>query len=154
MSQTLDAVLYKGQTMPEKNRFPAVLTPICVHGTQDPCVSTSTALALGRNNGGENAVCQYGHVAGSLTARHDSSPCADRGQSVVATAMRVRRLTPVECERLQGFNDNHTMVPHRGKPAADGPRYKAIGNSWAVTCARWIGFRIQMQLKAANDNNQ
>lgn len=54
----------------------------------------------------------------------------------------VRRLTPVECERLQGFPDGHTDVLHRGKPAADGPRYKAIGNSKAVPVVRWIGRRI------------
>ena len=57
----------------------------------------------------------------------------------------VRRLTPRECERLQGFPDDWTRVPYRGKPAEecpDGPRYKALGNSWAVPCARWIGERI------------
>ncbi len=58
--------------------------------------------------------------------------------------MGVRRLTPTECERLMGFPDNWTLVPHRGKPASDGPRYKAIGNSMAVPCMRWIGERIQM----------
>jgi DNA (cytosine-5)-methyltransferase 1 len=56
----------------------------------------------------------------------------------------VRRLTPRECERLQGFPDDYTLVPHRGKPAADGPRYKALGNSMAVPVMRWIGERIQM----------
>ena len=56
--------------------------------------------------------------------------------------MAVRRLTPRECERLQGFPDDYTLVPHRGKPAADGPRYKALGNSWATTNAQWIGERI------------
>ena len=55
----------------------------------------------------------------------------------------VRRLMPVECERLQGFPDGHTAIIWRGKPAADGPRYKALGNSWAVNCARWIGRRIE-----------
>lgn len=54
----------------------------------------------------------------------------------------VRRLTPTECERLQGFPDDHTLVQHRGKSAADGPRYKAIGNSMAVPVMRWIGKRI------------
>lgn len=60
----------------------------------------------------------------------------------VAVGMRVRRLTPVECERLQGFPDNHTLISWRGKDAADcpdGPRYKAIGNSMAVPVMRWIG---------------
>ena len=59
--------------------------------------------------------------------------------------MQVRRLTPVECERLQGFPDGYTAIPWRKKPAADcpdGPRYKALGNSWAVPNVRWIGERI------------
>lgn len=59
---------------------------------------------------------------------------------VAATA--VRRLTPRECERLQGFPDDYTLVPYRGKPAADGNRYKALGNSMAVPCMAWIGERI------------
>lgn len=54
----------------------------------------------------------------------------------------VRRLTPRECERLQGWPDDHTLVPYRGKPMADGPRYKIIGNGWALPCVRWIGRRI------------
>jgi len=58
----------------------------------------------------------------------------------------VRRLTPVECERLQGFGDNYTQIPWRKKPAdqcPDGPRYKALGNSMAVPCMEWIGKRIK-----------
>jgi len=63
--------------------------------------------------------------------------------SVMTPAMQVRRLTPVECERLQGFQDNHTNIPWRGKAEApDGPRYKALGNSMAVPVMRWIGERI------------
>ena len=62
--------------------------------------------------------------------------------SCVATAMSVRRLTPRECERLQGFPDDYTLVTYRNKPAADGPRYKALGNSMAVPVMRWIGERI------------
>lgn len=56
--------------------------------------------------------------------------------------MRVRRLTPVECEKLQGFPPGYTDVLYRGKPAADGPRYRALGNSMAVNVMRWIGGRI------------
>jgi DNA (cytosine-5)-methyltransferase 1 len=64
----------------------------------------------------------------------------------VATSMQVRRLTPVECERLQGFHDHHTNIPWRGKAEApDGPRYKALGNSMAVPVMRWIGERINKQ---------
>jgi len=63
----------------------------------------------------------------------------------VAQAMTVRRLTPRECERLQGFPDDHTLIPWRKKAAddcPDGPRYKALGNSMAVNCMEWIGERI------------
>ncbi len=56
----------------------------------------------------------------------------------------VRRLMPVECERLQGFPDNYTLIPHRGKPAADGPRYKALGNSMAVPCMQWLAVRLMV----------
>jgi DNA (cytosine-5)-methyltransferase 1 len=62
----------------------------------------------------------------------------------VATQSAVRRLTPRECERLQGFPDDYTLTPHRNKPMADGPRYKALGNSMAVPVMHWIGKRIQM----------
>lgn len=65
-------------------------------------------------------------------------------QQGVLTPMAVRRLTPRECERLQGFPDDYTLVEYRKKPAADGPRYKAIGNSMAVPVMRWIGERIKM----------
>jgi DNA (cytosine-5)-methyltransferase 1 len=155
-------------------------------------------------------ITQFGNIAGSLTARHDSSPCADRGQNVVAqpvaftrcdngqdaainvtptmrcgsnysahlavaqpiaptltatndpsrspqssevtqqveavhsASMQVRRLTPVECERLQGFPDNYTNIPWRkGTESPDGPRYKALGNSMAVPVMAWIGKRIK-----------
>lgn len=62
---------------------------------------------------------------------------------VLATSSAVRRLTPRECERLQGFPDDYTLISYRGKPAADGPRYKALGNSMAVPVMRWILSRIE-----------
>ncbi len=71
---------------------------------------------------------------------------AAQGDSVMQ-ASAVRRLTPVECERLQGFPDNYTQIPWRNKPAEncpDGPRYKSMGNSMAVPVMRWIGSRIEM----------
>lgn len=77
----------------------------------------------------------------------DSRSSAD----VVQYGMQVRRLTPIECERLQGFPDNHTLIGWRGKDAdecPDGPRYKAIGNSMAVPVMRWIGERIAAALPA------
>ena len=68
----------------------------------------------------------------------------------IATSMMVRRLTPVECSRLQGFPDDYlSQVPWRGKATPpDGPMYKALGNSWAVPNVRWIGKRIQEALNA------
>ena len=63
----------------------------------------------------------------------------------IAQAMTVRRLTPRECERLQGFPDDYTLIPWRKKAVGDcpdGPRYKALGNSMAVNCMEWIGERI------------
>lgn len=166
-----------------------------VHGTQDPCVSSDTAFALGRNSGRENAV--FAIQAGALRTNPLSGPDgvgvqADhaytlearaevqavavtlRGREGGATAelgdelagclrassgggdkphalirSAVRRLTPRETERLQGFKDDYTLIPWRGKPAEecpDGPRYKAIGNSKAVPVVRWIGRRIQREL--------
>ena len=71
----------------------------------------------------------------------------------VLTAMQVRRLTPRECERLMGFPDDYTLIPWRKKPAdqcPDGPRYKALGNSWAVPVVRWIGERINAAVELAS----
>lgn len=94
-------------------------------------------------------------VAQTITSNYgkqvDNSDTA-LGPNVVASSSAVRRLTPRECERLQGFPDDHTMIPWRGKPAEDcpdGPRYKAIGNSKAVPVVRWIGMRIQRELERA-----
>ncbi|MBV2213654.1 phage N-6-adenine-methyltransferase [Klebsiella pneumoniae] len=101
-----------------------------VHGTQDPDTNLEFAHTLGRNHGQENAI---------------------------SNGVLVRRLMPVECERLQGFPDNHTQISWRGKEATecpDGPRYRAIGNSMAVPVMRWIGERIASALpvkKSAGD---
>ena len=69
-------------------------------------------------------------------------------------AMQVRRLTPKECERLQGFPDDYTLIPVRGKQAADGPRYKALGNSMAVPCMAWIGRRLEMVARLTDEANE
>jgi DNA (cytosine-5)-methyltransferase 1 len=66
----------------------------------------------------------------------------------------VRRLTPRECERLQGFPDDYTLIQYRGKPAKDGPRYKALGNSMAVPVMRWIGERIAMVEAIINEGKE
>jgi DNA (cytosine-5)-methyltransferase 1 len=74
-----------------------------------------------------------------LLDRDDDPAEKSLGRSVIA-----RRLTPKESERLQGFPDNYTAVTFRKKPAADGPRYRALGNSMAVPCMAWLGYRIHM----------
>jgi len=93
---------------------------------------------------------QHHNPQPSSTAQLTTKNCAFvRGDSPMAQqAMAVRRLTPRECERLQGFKDDHTLIPWRGKSpqdCPDGPRYKALGNSMAVPCMAWIGRRIAGQ---------
>ncbi|EKL1664951.1 Dam family site-specific DNA-(adenine-N6)-methyltransferase [Salmonella enterica] len=137
-----------------------------VHGTQDPDTNHELAHTLGRNHGQENAIITEpytiairGREEGStVEVRNDGTANAlltpnggraGMGVGAVGWGMQVRRLTPVECERLQGFPDNHTLISWRGKDAADcpdGPRYKAIGNSMAVPVMRWIGERIAAAL--------
>ena len=128
------------------------------------------------NAGGQIAVCITGDITHTLKAEgfDGSEDGTGRGQPIVAAVSptlragnmrnnsnpsteadmlvggsQVRRLVPVECERLQGMADGYTLIPWRGKPAEecpDGPRYKAIGNSKAVTVVRWIGRRLLLQL--------
>lgn len=91
----------------------------------------------------------------ALTLAKQSPTGGGQVQSVL-TAMQVRRLTPRECERLQGFPDDYTAIPWRKKPASecpDGPRYKALGNSMAVPVMRWIGRQIEKSV-VANDNRR
>jgi DNA (cytosine-5)-methyltransferase 1 len=97
-------------------------------------------------NQGENA--QYDI---KITQGETMSSLVAKGPHGVATqkppTMAIRRLLPVECEKLQGFPPKWTEIPYRGKPAdqcPDGPRYKACGNSMAVPCMAWLGQRIQM----------
>ena len=69
---------------------------------------------------------------------------AEHNYQFARVGYRVRRLSPIECERLMGMEDNWTLVPYNGKPAKDGPRYKALGNSMCRNVMSWIGSRIQM----------
>ena len=145
-----------------------------VHGTQDPDTNLELAHTLGRKHGQENAIFSEpftlairGRNEGStVEIRNDGvanallTPNGGRagmGVGAISWGMQVRRLMPVECERLQGFPDNHTLISWRGKEATecpDGPRYRAIGNSMAVPVMRWIGERIVAALpvkKSAGD---
>jgi DNA (cytosine-5)-methyltransferase 1 len=133
-------------------------------GVSDALVARGPHAVLPAQNGtipqayrmaafGEHSDAANGHIIPEVahciqTTCHDYSRAGGFNmvaQPAVATAMQVRRLTPTECERLQGFPDQHTLIPWRNKPAAecpDGPRYKALGNSMAVPVMAWIGQRI------------
>jgi DNA (cytosine-5)-methyltransferase 1 len=89
-----------------------------------------------------------GNIVGALSAERGS-----KQQNYIQQSMTLSRLTPIECERLQGFPDDYTKIPWKKKPAdecPDGPRYKAIGNSWAVPVVTWIGERIAKELSKNN----
>ncbi|MBA1179577.1 DNA cytosine methyltransferase [Pseudomonas psychrotolerans] len=130
----------------------AVLAFSCKDHGADAGHIAPTLRAMGHgeshaNAGGQVAVCVTGDIAHTLKAEgfDASEDGTGRGQPMVPGERGVRRLTPRECERLQGFPDDHTLIPWRGRPAAecpDGPRYKAIGNSKAVPVVRWIGRRL------------
>jgi len=124
--------------------------------TQDPISSSDGSThAMGcESKGGAATVAVAfdtynqtvtGDTAQTLCSRGDTPGGSAHLVPAIQTAMQVRHLTPVECERLQGFPDGYTAIPWRKNPASecpDGPRYKALGNSWAVPVVRWIGRRI------------
>lgn len=144
---------------------------VAVHGSQDPIVSEEIGHPVGRNSGLENCIVEgdepytlairgRGEDGCRLEARQDGvanallTPTGGRsgiGVGAIGSVQHgVRRLTPMECERLQGFRDEITRIPYGGKAAEDcpdGPRYKAIGNSWPVPVAAWIGERIEECMK-------
>jgi DNA (cytosine-5)-methyltransferase 1 len=120
---------------------------------KDGAPSNVTApLSADADRGDQDTVVASCEVSSSLRAnpgsgwRSNGTPV----EGVVISPMAVRRLTPKECERLQGFPDGYTAVTYRGKPASDGPRYRALGNSMAVPVMAWMGQRIQMVEEAAD----
>jgi DNA (cytosine-5)-methyltransferase 1 len=126
---------------------------VAFHPTQDPISSTdgSTHCMGTGSSRGDATIAVACCVAPTITAGNDpsrspqSSEVTQQVAAVHSASMTVRRLTPRECERLQGFPDDWTMIPYRGKPpdeCPDGPRYKALGNSMACNCMSWIGERI------------
>ena len=105
------------------------------------------AVAFAQNQLGE---VRTGDVFNTLNTNSNAS---GRNTPMLINQMAVRRLTPTECERLQGFPDSYTKIPWRNKPAEecpDGPRYKALGNSWAVPVVAWIGKRIDLAIELRN----
>ena len=130
---------------------PRVMMPVAFHPTQDPISSAEVCHSIGANENATAAVaigadCFNGDLTGevSMTLKAaEGNPAVNH--PTIIQAMQVRRLTPVECERLQGFPDNYTAIPWRKKPTEDcpdGPRYKALGNSMAVPVMAWIGQRL------------
>jgi DNA (cytosine-5)-methyltransferase 1 len=134
------------------------IVPIAFHPTQTPISSNEVCHSIGANSNATAAVAQtmafdLAQIT-SATNRSKVDPSLpsstiSKGSNMhVANTMAVRRLTPVECERLQGFPDNYTNIPWRkNDESPDGPRYKALGNSWAVPVVAWIGSRIAAALK-------
>jgi len=106
------------------------------------------------NAGGQVAVAfnLRGRDGGSMPECDDlaSIRAASGGssRSYVSGGMAVRRLTPVEAERLQGVPENFTLVPYRGRPMADSSRYKMLGNGFAIPVLAWIARRIEEALEA------
>ncbi|MBI2818143.1 MAG: DNA cytosine methyltransferase [Acidobacteria bacterium] len=119
-------------------------------GPLSPTLRAMPHDASHANGGGQVAIA---FSAGNLARREGANPSADIFQTLradcgdnhpcVMRGLAVRRLMPRECERLQGMPDDYTLIPYRGRPASDGPRYRAIGNSMAVPVMRWVGDRIQ-----------
>ncbi|WP_408188883.1 DNA cytosine methyltransferase [Paraburkholderia graminis] len=122
----------------DRDNYIAVLPPVAralTTSNQRIDAETETLVtALNWQAGGKQTTLGGGPVSSALVK--EQIPGVQIGPAV-------RRLTPRECERLQGFPDDYTRITVRGKPAADGPRYKALGNSMAVPVMRWIGERIQ-----------
>jgi DNA (cytosine-5)-methyltransferase 1 len=110
------------------------ITSAFVHGVAQPVLSFKAGQSEAAG-----AVFVTEEFAPTLQAQNNGSTATP----AVLTAMQVRRLTPVECERLQGFPDGYTNIKDK---CPDGPRYKALGNSWAVPVVRWIGERIDRAL--------
>jgi DNA (cytosine-5)-methyltransferase 1 len=131
-----------------------------VHGTlatkgasPTDCHTALRSRPPGQSEASTTTVVAFQDVHGTLRSNAGACRQATTGDfdyPPVMNGMAVRRLTPRECERLQGFPDDYTLVTYRNKPAADGPRYRALGNSMAVPVMAWIGQRIQM-VKEATD---
>jgi DNA (cytosine-5)-methyltransferase 1 len=164
-SVTDDETWVDGQVNPTLSLFDqgdtrATTVAVAFHPLQDPISSTdgSTHCMGTRGSQGHASIAVACCVAPTITAGNDpsrspqSSEVTQQVAAVHAASMTVRRLTPIECEFLQGFPRNYTLIPWRKKQAEDcpdGPRYKALGNSMAVNCMSWIGERI-----AALENNR
>jgi len=133
---------------------PAIAFPANLSGTQHASTE-NLAPSMGAKNPTAVAVALRGRDGGATAEVGDDCAFTLRASTGggdkphALTGIAVRRLTPRECERLQGFPDDYTAIPWRKKPASecpDGPRYRALGNSWAVPVVAWIGRRIAAEV--------
>ena len=168
-SETMDSLVARGPH--------AVLQPIPIHDQATRHAGKNGEKTMGKGNGlgvghpGEpmntltkgdrhavaQPICLMDQGGSVMNIEHDMTGTLRREthghEPVVMQSMAVRRLTPVECERLQGFSDNYTDIKSKNKPTPDGPRYKALGNSMAVPVMAWIGQRIE-QVEAICKQNK
>jgi DNA (cytosine-5)-methyltransferase 1 len=114
------------------------------------CIGEPTIAAFAENSRSE--IRYEGADGQRVGALSTGGGKAGQGTPTVQVGMAVRRLTPRECERLQAFPDDYTLITYNKKPAKDGPRYKALGNSMCVNNMRWIGVRIALALADAHDD--
>lgn len=128
------AICFQSKASHTNSMNPGEISPTLNVGKSDG-VAVAFQTRIARNGRG-----QPSEIVPALNGA-DAGTTSDM-RPVVATSSMVRRLTPRECERLQGFPDDYTFITYRGKPAADGPRYKALCNSMAVPVMRWILSRI------------
>lgn len=138
------AIMCRADTQANSPEEPDMAPTLSAHASHDAPYIYRKAQTLqirsGKDGGGKGALVQDDLSA--TLGTHNSQTLFD----VADGSMTVRRLTPTECERLQGFPDGWTDIPYKGKEhPPDGPRYKALGNSMAVPVMKWIGERIQAQ---------
>jgi len=165
-SETMDCLVAKG---PHAVLQPIPLDTMTIQGRPSD-VNNRMGMGIG-NAGDPSFTLTKGHshaVAQPMAFTTEQTPKYNHDQALTLTkqsptgggqpqcvmqAMAVRRLTPTECERLQGFPDNYTDIKSKNKPTPDGPRYKALGNSMAVPVMAWIGQRIE-QVEAICKQNK
>ena len=135
------------QTLQAKNPMAVAVGTDLYNGAITGDVAVPMTNRADGTGTGPTVMQPFQQTADCLTAAYgrnwNGNASADNGSLFVKQAMAVRRLTPVECERLQGFGDNYTDIKSKDKPTPDGSRYKALGNSMAVPVMAWIGQRIQ-----------
>lgn len=144
LSPTLDA---RSKDGPIRNQLSGAVISYGIDNNRNANEGFINAL-MANTGGAPEVVASFkgnASAAAGLAYSEEITPTliARSDQIQLMQGAQIRRFTPLECERLQGFPDNYTLIPYRKKQAADAPRYKAIGNSMPVPVMRWIGERIE-----------